>query len=82
MKKTLICLVLGLLATGCWAKDPACSVIKTAADVCVMLEYEDVDGNTQRVKLAREDVDRLAREKAAKEKLPPPKAEPAKKEQP
>lgn len=76
MKNHLICLAVGLGLTACAAKGPACSVIKVANDVCTYLEYQDDDGNTQRVKLSRQDVEQMAREKAAKEGLPPPRSAP------
>jgi len=79
MKKLVICLVLGVVATGCAAKGPACAIIKVANDVCTMVEYEGEDGQTYRVKIERQDVEQLAAEKAAKDGLPAPKkAEPPK----
>lgn len=79
MKKLIICLAVGLVATGCAAKGPACAIIKVANDVCTMVEYEGEDGKTYQVKLERQDVEQLAAEKAAKDGLPAPKkAEPPK----
>lgn len=75
MKKVLICLGLGLVLTSCWAKEPACAIIKTAADVCTMVEYQGEDGKTYRVKLTKEQVEQMARDQAAKDGLPPPRRE-------
>lgn len=73
MKKLIICLSAGLLATGCWAKKPSCEVIKTAADVCTMIEYVDSDGNTHQVKLEKEQLDHMVRDSAIRDGKPAPK---------
>lgn len=67
-------MLLVLTLAGCWAKDTACAVIKTAADVCTVLEYVGEDGKTYRVKVPRDRLERLALEASQKEGLPSPRS--------
>ena len=73
MKKFIICLGIALITTGCWAKKPSCEVIKTAADVCTMIEYTDSDGNTHQVRVEQEQLDQMVRDSAQRDGKPPPK---------
>lgn len=65
--------VLGGLTLGCpAAKDVACQIIKTAADVCTVIEYVGEDGKTYRVKVSKEEVAALALDAAKRDGVPGP----------
>lgn len=73
-KIIIICMSLGMINLGC---DAACTVIKTAADACNLVEYVGEDGQVHRAKISQEQAESLARESAAKDQLPAPQAKDA-----
>jgi len=73
MKKLFLVVGLVLFTQGCWAKKPACAIIKVANDVCTILEYQGEDGQIYRVRLTEAELEEIAASKAAKEGKPAPK---------
>jgi len=74
MRTLSICIAAAVLTSGCWAKDPACSVIKTANEACTIIEYQGEDGRTHQVRVTPGQVEQLAREGAEKDGKPAPKS--------